>query len=87
MRILPSSRFVIHLRKLVKKNPRLAPLIDKKLEQFRQNPKNPSLRVHKLTGHMNDTWSFSVTFNIRILYSYEGNTYLLVDIGTHDEVY
>lgn len=87
MHILPTARFRLHLRKLAKRNPQLADLIDEKIQQFSLNPKHPLFRVHKLSGYKEETWSFSVGYDLRILFTWEDNTIVLVDIGTHDVVY
>jgi mRNA-degrading endonuclease YafQ of YafQ-DinJ toxin-antitoxin module len=79
--------FVRMYRNKVKHNVEKERTVKVRIEQFRLNPKNPLLRVHKLKGYKEDTWSFSVGYNLRILFTKKDNTVLLVDIGTHDEVY
>jgi mRNA-degrading endonuclease YafQ of YafQ-DinJ toxin-antitoxin module len=59
-----------------------------RLEVFRNNPFDQSLRTHKLSGRLKDLWSFSIEYDLRIVFSFlEGDRALFVDIGTHDEVY
>lgn len=87
MHIQPSSRFIMRVRKLVKRNSSLSRVIDERLVQFRKDPQNPILRVHKLTGYKQETWSFSVGYDLRILFVVEGDDITLVDIGTHNQVY
>lgn len=86
MEILPTSFFAARYRKLVKKHPNLSGKVDKQLELFVKNPKTPSLRLHKLSGK-NKGWSISITGDLRILFDYFTDGILLLDIGTHDEVY
>lgn len=57
------------------------------IKLFAQNPKHPSLRIHKLKGELGTMWSFSVDQKIRVVYRLEGGTAFLLFIGTHDEVY
>jgi hypothetical protein len=46
------------------------------------------LRTHKLSGRLKDLWSFSVEYDLRIVFAFlEGDQALFVDIGTHEEVY
>jgi len=45
------------------------------------------MRIHKLTGYTPETWSFSVGYDLRILFTKDDDTVILVDIGTHDKVY
>lgn len=59
-----------------------------KLEIFCSNPFNPLLRTHKLSGGLEGLWSFSIAYDIRVIFQFlEKNKVLLTDIGSHDEVY
>jgi addiction module RelE/StbE family toxin len=59
-----------------------------KLALFQQNPFETSLRTHKLSGRLNDLWSFSVEYDLRIVFYFaDENKVVFIDIGTHDEVY
>jgi addiction module RelE/StbE family toxin len=57
-----------------------------KIELFKTDINNPSLKVHKLKGEYGSYWSFSVEEDLKIIYIYKDRI-TLVDIGTHDEVY
>jgi mRNA-degrading endonuclease YafQ of YafQ-DinJ toxin-antitoxin module len=58
------------------------------LEIFRNDPFDQRLRTHKLSGRLKELWSFSIGYDLRIVFSFlEGDRALFVDIGTHDEVY
>ncbi|MCL4392558.1 type II toxin-antitoxin system mRNA interferase toxin, RelE/StbE family [Patescibacteria group bacterium] len=57
-----------------------------KIELFKTDINNSSLRVHKLTGKYGNYWSFSVEEDLRIIYIYKDEI-TFVDIGTHNEVY
>ena len=59
------------------------------LQLLELNPHHPSLRLHKLKGRLKDLCSVSVTLAYRITLSFaivEG-AIVLIDIGSHDEVY
>ena len=59
-----------------------------RLEIFMNSPYDARLKTHKLSGELKDLWSYSVEYDIRIIFSFVNkNKVLLVDIGTHDEVY
>jgi mRNA-degrading endonuclease YafQ of YafQ-DinJ toxin-antitoxin module len=59
-----------------------------RLETFRNNPFDQSLRTHKLSGRLKDLWSFSIEYDLRVVFSFlEGDRALFIDIGTHEEVY
>jgi proteic killer suppression protein len=34
-----------------------------KLEKFKENPFDPSLKTHKLSGKLKELWSFSIEYN------------------------
>ena len=54
---------------------------------------NPILRTHKLKGKLSGAWAYTVEYNCRIVFSFGENKetkeeeIILIDIGTHDEVY
>lgn len=59
-----------------------------KLTIFQNNPFEISLRTHKLSGKLQELWSFSVEYDLRIVFYFvEKDKAVFVDIGTHDEVY
>jgi addiction module RelE/StbE family toxin len=37
---------------------------------FSQNPFDPKLRTHKLTGKLKGLWSFSVSYNYRVIFRF-----------------
>jgi mRNA-degrading endonuclease YafQ of YafQ-DinJ toxin-antitoxin module len=57
------------------------------LHRFAANPQDPLLRTHKLKGELADYWAFSVDDDLRVLFRWEGDEALLVNLGSHDEVY
>lgn len=75
------------LRKLKRKDSRLSKQIEKQLALFIENPKHPSLRVHKLTGELKNLWSISINKSIRMVYIFDADQAYFVKIGTHDQVY
>ena len=79
-------------KRLIRKNPQLSPLIAKTLQQLAEDSFQPSLKTHKLMGELSDVWSCSIDYNYRILFQFIDNldnssSILLLNIGTHDEVY
>ncbi len=60
------------------------------LELFVINPFDSSLKTHKLSGQLKDLWSFSIGYNLRVVFYFtkdKPKRAVFVDIGTHDEVY
>ena len=80
-------------KRLIRKNPNLRPLIENTLKQLSENPFHPALRSHKLKGELEEIWSCSINYKYRILFEFvrnteeEGDAILLLNLGTHDEVY
>ena len=59
-----------------------------RVESFKNNPFEPALRTHKLSGKLKDLWSFSVEYDLRVIFYFESNQRVVfIDIGTHKEVY
>jgi len=80
--------FIRAYKKRLKNNSILEKKFNEKLEIFKQNPFDTSLKTHKLTGQMNELYSFSIDFNCRIVFSFYTSTKVIfLDIGSHDDVY
>ena len=59
-----------------------------KVEVFIAHPFHRSLRTHKLSGNLDELWSFSVEYDLRVIFYFEADDRVVfVDIGSHDEVY
>jgi len=53
-------------------------------EIFAQGPFSPKLKTHKLTGKLNNIWSFSVDYSYRIIFEFiADDKVIFYDIGTH----
>lgn len=51
---------------------------------FRKNPFSTNLKTHKLSGELEDLWSFSVDHRHRIIFEFIGDVVYFHSIGTHD---
>jgi mRNA-degrading endonuclease YafQ of YafQ-DinJ toxin-antitoxin module len=61
-----------------------------RLGLFIDDPFNPKLKTHKLSGKLRNLWSFSVTKDLRVVFFFtneKSRRAVFIDIGTHDEVY
>ena len=61
-----------------------------RLELFIGEPFAPQLKTHKLSGKLKDLWSFSVDYDLRVIFYFTDDNpkkAVFVDIGTHKEVY
>ncbi len=60
----------------------------KRVEIFRDNPLDARLRTHRLSGDLQEYWSFSIEYDVRVVFQFATkNRAVFQDIGTHDEVY
>lgn len=87
MNIYLSSEFIKNFKKLTRKDPSLKNKIKEKLKLFQKNPTHPSLRIHKLVGKKEQSWSISIESDLRIIFIFVKDGVLLIDIGRHEEVY
>jgi len=75
-------------RKRIRKNEMLRKKFWERLELFLSSPFAPQLRTHKLSGKLEGQWAFSVDEDYRVVFEFIGeDRALLIDIGSHDEVY
>ena len=83
-----SSSFKKAFKKKIKRNKEVEKLFWEKLKIFIENPFSPQLKTHKLSGELRNLWSFSLEYDLRVVFFFaEENKVVLVDIGTHEEVY
>lgn len=60
----------------------------KRVKMFRNDPHDAQLRTHKLSGDLKEYWSFSVEYDVRVVFQFAAkNRAVFQDIGSHDEVY
>jgi mRNA-degrading endonuclease YafQ of YafQ-DinJ toxin-antitoxin module len=89
--LLQSAAFVRAARRLVKKNPEAAPLLQVALESLEADAFQPSLKTHKLKGELAGSWACSAGHHLRIVFQFvqqgDAEAILLESVGTHDEVY
>ena len=81
-----------YLRKearFLKKHPEIVPQYEKTIALLKANPHHPSLRLHKLKGHLQDVRSVSINLSYRITIEFiiQDNLIIPVMVGSHDEAY
>ncbi len=87
MQIRLDEKLKKELDKITQKDLKLSKRIQKQLALFAVNPKYKSLRVHKLSGELENMRSISITKSLRMTFLQSGGEAYFFDIGTHDEVY
>jgi toxin HigB-1 len=75
--------------KFIRRHKDMASRYDKTLRILRENPYHPSLRLHKLSGELNEYYSVSINIEYRIIMDFivVDKIIIPINIGTHDEVY
>jgi mRNA-degrading endonuclease YafQ of YafQ-DinJ toxin-antitoxin module len=61
-----------------------------RLDIFIEDPFDLKLKTHKLSGKLKDLWSFSLGYDLRVVFYFTKDRprkAVFVDIGNHDEVY
>jgi addiction module RelE/StbE family toxin len=88
MKISFSKSFQKVFNKRIKNNKILSELFSEKLKIFEKEPYHPSLKTHKLTGKLKNYHSFRIHFEYRVIFEFiEEDKVILIDIGTHNQVY
>lgn len=87
--LIETASFKRAARRFLRKHRDLVGKVYEILEQLREDPFEPSLRLHNLTGRLAGKQTVSVTYTYRIVLCVEivGREIVLHNIGTHDEVY
>ena len=70
-------------------HPELRQRVARLLQQLEQDPHQPHLRLHALQGELKGMHAVSLTHSYRIVLTLKitEREIILLDIGTHDEVY
>jgi addiction module RelE/StbE family toxin len=87
--LVTTASFDRRARKFLTRHPDLRPRLAETLEKLRADPFEPSLRLHPLTGKLQGMQAVSLTYSYRITLTVQITEHeiLLLDIGSHDEVY
>jgi mRNA-degrading endonuclease YafQ of YafQ-DinJ toxin-antitoxin module len=87
--LVTTASFDRRARKFLTRHPDLRPRLAETLEKLRADPFEPSLRLHPLTGKLQGLQAVSLTYSYRITLTLQITEHeiLLLDIGSHDEVY
>jgi len=91
LRLTP--KFKRAFRKFVKQNPALEKRVEKALQQMELDVFSPSLGTHKLSGSLTEFSACSCGYDCRIVFKLKkdaetgSEAIILIDVGTHDDVY
>jgi mRNA-degrading endonuclease YafQ of YafQ-DinJ toxin-antitoxin module len=88
-----TSRFERSFRRLVRKTPSMQARVETALTQMAADLNEPKLKTHHLSGPLAGYFACSCGYDCRIIFAREKDkqtgkeALVLIDIGTHDQVY
>ena len=88
-RVIYTKSYLRRATKFAKRHPDLLAQYEKALKLLELNPFHPSLRLHRLSGSLSDLHSIAINISYRITLEFliEDGKIILVNVGSHDEVY
>ena len=91
--LITEASFSCGLKKYLRQHPDSDSSIESILERLATEPFHPQLGIHQLSGRMKGLWAIEAAYDLRIVFYFgkrkppEEAAIILVDIGTHDQVY
>ncbi|MCK4763317.1 MAG: type II toxin-antitoxin system mRNA interferase toxin, RelE/StbE family [Candidatus Aminicenantes bacterium] len=83
-----NKSFERKLKRYIKKHPDKENKIKEKLRIFTGEPYAPELRNHRLSGKLSELRAIVIEYDCRIVFKFvDDSTALLINVGTHEEVY
>ena len=84
--IYPDS-YIRRARKFLRKHPEIHSQYRKTLQLLELDPYHPVLRLHSLEDRLKGLSSVSINMSYRIVLEIRGEEIILINIGSHDQVY
>ena len=87
--VITPEPFLRQARKFFKKHPDLKPRFAATITALQQDPFQPGLALHPLSGKLAGCHAISLTYSYRITLTFivTDREIILLDISSHDEVY
>lgn len=84
-----TESYMKRAQKFAKHLPERRNLYQKTLQLLEQNPFHPSLRLHPLSGSLNELHSISINLSYRITIDLliDNETIIFIHVGSLDEIY
>ena len=90
-RVEPSARYLRAYARYVGREKRRERCIEETIESLLKNPYEPHLKTHHLKGNMAGILACTCGYDCRLLFQLRDDrateVIILLDVGTHDEVY
>ena len=87
--LIISDSYLKKAKKFFARRPELLSKYAKVLSLLRLDPGNPALKLHKLNGNLGHCYAVSVSLSYRLViyFVFVKNSIVLVEIGSHEQVY
>ena len=87
--IVTPDQFLLQARKFFRKHPDLKARFAKVVQDLQVDPFSPQLALHPLSGKLKGLYAISLAYSYRITLTLmvSEKEIVLLDIGSHDEVY
>ena len=85
--IVYTSKFRAHYKQRIKGNNMLEKLLLHAVDTFLENSRDVSISDHPLQDNLKGYRTFSVDLDLRVIYLETKDSYVFLDIGSHNEVY
>ncbi len=88
-KIIYTKSYIRRAGRFIKKYPQLIGQYEKTLKLLELNPFHPSLKLHRLSGRLNELFavSINVSFRITLELLISEKEIIPVNIGIHDDIY
>lgn len=86
-RIEYTKQFQKRLKQRYAHQPKVIQRLERHLGLFIQGVRKEPINDHPLTGRLQGLRAFSVGGDVRVVYQETEDIYLLLDIGSHNQVY
>lgn len=88
-RLIFTDSYIRRAKKFLRRHPQILGQYEKTLQLLEMNPRHPSLRLHNLEGRLSGLSSVSINISYRVVLELliQDRDIILIDIGSHDQVY
>ena len=86
-RIEFTNQFQKRLKQRYGHQPKVVERLQRHIELFSKSIRKEPINDHPLTGRLKGFRAFSVGGDVRVVYQETEDCYLLLDIGSHNQVY
>ena len=82
-----TKQFQKRLKQRYGHQPKVLELFRSQLDLFALGVRKEPIKDHPLTGRLKGLKAFSIGGDVRVVYQVTENSYLFLDIGSHNQVY